>query len=134
MGLFNLQGKKNYKVLFINGGTGQNGRPYTFLTVEDMPEGKAQYGDKMKINLWGEDLSQQIKSNDYIRILGCMDVGMVRRKDSKTDKWYENLTITCQAGDIVLGEKPAKKEEKQEKITEMQPIDSMDELPFSLDE
>lgn len=129
--MFNTTGKKNYKVLFVNGGTGQNGRQYTFITVENMPEGNLKYGDKLKINLWGEDLSQQIRSNDYVRILGCTDVGMVRRKDKNSDKWYENLTIECAAGDVVLGQKPVKKEDRQEQPAVMQPIDdNLDSLPF----
>lgn len=128
--MFNFSGKRNYKVLFVNGGTGSNGRQYTFITVEDMPEGKAKYGDKLKINLWGEDLSQTIRPDDYIKILGCTDGGMVRRKDTKSDKWFDNFTIQCSAGDVILGEKPAKKEDKEEpQQAVMQPIDD-GELPF----
>lgn len=130
MGLFNFSGKRNYKVLFITGGTGSNGRAYTFITIEDMPEGKAKYGDKLKINVWGEDLSQTIKPDNYIKILGCVDGGIVRRKDANSDKWYDNLTIACGVGDIVLGEKPFKKEDEEQPAV-MQPIDDLDsELPF----
>ena len=129
--MFNITGKKNYKVLFVNGGVGTNGRAYTFITIENMPEGNAKYGEKLKINLWGEDLSKQIKQDDYIRILGCMDVGVVRRRDPKTDKWYENMTITCSEGDVVLGEKPVKKEDKNQ-IQGQQTMEAieLDELPF----
>lgn len=126
--MFNTTGKKNYKVLFINGGTGQNGRAYTFITIEDKPEGNSKYGEKLKINLWGEDLSSTVRPDDYIKILGVTDVGIVRRKDKNSDKWYENNTISCQTGDIVLGEKPAKKEEQPEQQV-MQPIEDSD-LPF----
>lgn len=126
--MFNCTGKKNYKVLFINGGTGANGRAYTFITIEDMPQGGAKYGEKLKINLWGEDLSQTIRANDYIKILGVEECGMVSRKDKNTDKWYENNTIVCGVGDIVLGEKPVKKDKPAEPQV-MQPIDD-GELPF----
>ena len=127
--MFNTTGKKNYKVLFINGGVSANNREYTFLTVEAKPEGNAKYGDKLKVNVWGIDLTKTITNQDYIKILGATEVGIVRRKDKNSDKWYENLTITCNEADIVLGEAPAKKEESAEQQV-MQPIEFETELPF----
>ena len=124
--MFSIEGKKNYKVLFINGGTSQNGRDYTFITLEAKPEGNAKYGDKLKVNVWGANLKESISSNDWVKILGATEVGLVRRKDNNSDKWYENLTITCSEEDIVLGEAPAKKEEPDT----MQAIDDPMDLPF----
>ena len=51
--MFNVSGKRNYKVASIYGGTGKNGRCYTFITIEDMPKEKLKYGEKAKIQLWG---------------------------------------------------------------------------------
>ena len=128
---FNWTGKRNYKVLFITGGTGKNGRPYTFITIEDLPREGLKYGEKMKIRVWGEDLSSQIKPNDYIKILGSTDGGWEDKKDEKTGKWYKNYFLICSAGDIVLGEEPFKKDEKKEEQAVMQPIDDdSDFLPF----
>ncbi len=131
--MFNVSGKRNYKVVSIYGGTGKNGRQYTFITIEDLPKEGLKYGDKAKIQLWGADLSNQIKAGDWVKILGCTDAGWEDKKDPNTNKWYKNFTLVCSAGDVVMGEEPFKKEEKkaQEQITEMQPIDDIDsELPF----
>jgi hypothetical protein len=124
--MFNITGKKNYKVLFINGGTGKNGRAYTFITIEEIPREGLKYGEKAKIQLWGEDLSQTVRPEDYIKILGCTDCGLEDKKDEKSGKWFKNFTMVCQAGDVVIGEKPVKKVEQP---TIMQPIDD-GELPF----
>lgn len=128
--MFNVSGKRNYKVVSIYGGTGKNGRQYTFITIEDLPKEGLKYGDKAKIQLWGADLSNQIKTGDWVKILGCTDAGLEDKKDPNTNKWYKNFTIVCTNGDVVMGEEPFKKEEKQEKITEMQPIDDLGSLPF----
>lgn len=130
--MFNVSGKRNYKVVSIYGGTGKNGRQYTFITIEDLPKEKLKYGEKAKIQLWGADLSNQIKTGDWVKILGCTDAGLEDKKDPNTNKWYKNFTIVCTNGDVVMGEEPFKKEEKkaQEQITEMQPIDDLGSLPF----
>lgn len=127
--MFNIEGKKSYKVVFINGGVSSKHNPYTFITAEDEPVGNAKYGDKIKLNIWGVDLSSQIKKDDYIKILGAREVGIVRNKAKEGDKWYENLTIVCGESDVVLGDKPAVKKEKPQEPVEMIPIE-MDELPF----
>lgn len=130
--MFNVSGKRNYKVASIYGGTGKNGRQYTFITIEDMPKEGLKYGDKAKVQLWGEDLSSQIKTGDWVKILGCTDAGLEDKKDPNTNKWYKNFTLVCSSGDVVMGEEPFKKEEKkEEQPAKMQPIDDIDsELPF----
>jgi hypothetical protein len=128
--MFNVSGKRNYKVVSIYGGTGKNGRRYTFITIEDMPKEGLKYGEKAKIHLWGEDLSSQIRTGDWVKILGCTDAGLEDKKDPNTNKWYKNFTIVCSAGDVVMGEEPFKKEGKQEPAV-MQPIDDNEDfLPF----
>ena len=128
--MFNVSGKRNYKVAAIYGGTGKNGRCYTFITIEDMPKEGLKYGDKAKVQLWGEDLSNQIKTGDWVKILGCTDAGLEDKKDPNTNKWYKNFTLVCSSGDVVMGEEPFKKEEKkEEQPAVMQPIDD-DILPF----
>lgn len=130
--MFNLQGKKDYRVASIFGGVSSKGSPYSFITVESELFGGQKYPDRMKINLWGADLSAQIKQGDYIKILGANEVGVVKKKDSKSDKWYENLTITCQPEDVVLGEVPenTKTEPVNNVPTEIVPIDDDLNLPF----
>ena len=128
--MFNVSGKRNYKVVSIYGGTGKNGRQYTFITIEDLPKEKLKYGEKAKIRLWGADLSNQIKTGDWVKILGCTDAGLEDKKDPNTNKWYKNFTIVCTSGDVVMGEEPFKKEENSQPQV-MQPIDDIDsELPF----
>lgn len=128
--MFNVSGKRNYKVASIYGGTGKNGRCYTFITIEDMPKEGLKYGDKAKVQLWGEDLSNQIKIGDWVKILGCTDAGLEDKKDPNTNKWYKNFTLVCSSGDVVMGEEPFKKEENSQPQV-MQPIDDLDsELPF----
>lgn len=128
--MFNVSGKRNYKVVSIYGGTGKNGRQYTFITIEDLPKEKLKYGDKAKVQLWGEDLSNQIKAGDWVKILGCTDAGLEDKKDPNTNKWYKNFTLVCSSGDVVMGEEPFKKEEKKQESAVMQPIDPEDDLPF----
>lgn len=127
--MFNIEGKKSYRVIFINGGVSSKHNPYTFITAEDEPVGNAKYGDKIKLNIWGVDLSSQIKKDDYIKILGAREVGIVRNKAKEGDKWYENLTIVCGESDVVLGDKPAQKQPK-EQPTEMVEIGEQEFLPF----
>lgn len=125
--MFNLQGKKDYRVASIFGGVSSKGSPYSFITIESELIGGQKYPDRMKINIWGADLSNQIKADDFIKILGANEVGIVKKKAPNSDKWYENLTITCNHEDVVLGEKP------QEEKKEIQPIqfEEIDgELPF----
>lgn len=125
--MFNLQGKKDYRVASIFGGVSSKGSPYSFITIESELIGGQKYPDRMKINIWGADLSNQIKADDFIKILGANEVGIVKKKAPNSDKWYENLTITCNPEDVVLGEKP------QEEKKEIQPIqfEEIDgELPF----
>ena len=128
--MFNVSGKRNYKVVSIYGGTGKNGRQYTFITIEDLPKEKLKYGEKAKIQLWGADLSNQIKAGDWVKILGCTDAGLEDKKDPNTNKWYKNFTLVCSSGDVVMGEEPFKKDEKKEEPTTMQPIDESMDLPF----
>lgn len=128
--MFNLQGKKNYKVAYIFGGTSSKGSPYTFITVEEEPVGNAKYGARMKINVWGADLSAKIQQEDYIKIVGATEVGIVKKKDANSDKWYENLTLTCEPGDVLIGVKPETKEkEETDKVGQFEPIPDS-ELPF----
>ena len=126
--MFNLQGKKDYKVVAIYGGVSSKGSPYSFLTVESELIGGQKFPDRMKINIWGADLSNQIKANDFIKILGATEVGLVKKKAPNSDKWYENLTITCNVEDVVVGEKPAE-EPKEIQPIQFEEIDSS-ELPF----
>lgn len=125
--MFNLQGKKNYEILFMNGGTSQKGTPYSFITVEGELTGNSKFAEKLKINVWGADLSARFKAGDFIKIAGATEVGVVKRKDKNSDKWYENLTITCEPEDILLGSG----EKKQNDVpTEFTPIEDAGELPF----
>ena len=128
--MFNVSGKRNYKVASIYGGTGKNGRQYSFITIEDMPKEGLKYGDKAKVQLWGEDLSNQIKTGDWVKILGCTDAGLEDKKDPNTNKWYKNFTLVCSSGDIILGEEPFKKENKEPEQAVVQPIDLESDLPF----
>ena len=127
--MFNLQGKKNYEILFMNGGTSQKGTPYSFITVEGELTGNSKFAEKLKINVWGADLSARFKAGDFIKIVGATEVGVVKRKDKNSDKWYENLTITCEPEDILIGTKPEEKPKKEEKVEQFQPIEDT-ELPF----
>jgi hypothetical protein len=127
--MFNLQGKKNYEILFMNGGTSQKGTPYSFITVEAPVEGNAKYGEKLKINVWGADLSARFKAGDFIKIVGATEVGIVKRKDKNSDKWYENLTITCEPEDILLGVGEKKEDNIPAGFTPLDDVDS-DNLPF----
>ena len=128
--MFNVSGKRNYKVIFINGGTGKNDREYTFMTIEDLPKEGLKYGEKAKIHLWGENLANTVKQGDFVKILGCTDCGWEDKKDEKSGKWFKNFTIVCSAGDVVMGEEPKLKESKKEEPQELQPIDALDDLPF----
>lgn len=129
--MFNIKGKKSYKAIFVYGGISQKGTPYTFITAEGELVGNAKYPDKVKINIWGADLSKQIQKDDYIKIMGANEVGITKTKAKEGDKWYENLTFVCNENDIVLGDKPAVKEEKPQEPVEMTPIDVDDDsLPF----
>ena len=65
--------------------------------------------------------------NIYLRWI-CLRKQLEDKKDEKSGKWFKNFTMVCQAGDVVLGEKPVKKVEQP---TVMQPIDDdSDFLPF----
>lgn len=128
--MFNIEGKKSYKVNFVFGGVSQKGTAYTFITAESEIVGNSKYPDKIKINIWGSNLSSKLQKDDYIKIMGAKEVGITKTKAKEGDKWFENLTLVCNESDIVLGDKPAVKEEKQEmQQVEMTPIE-LDELPF----
>ena len=127
--MFNIQGNKSYKVASVYGGTSQKGTSYTFITIESEIVGNSKYPDRLKINVWGTDLSNKVKKDDFIKILEAKEVGITKVKAKDGDKWYENLTIVCDATDIALGDKPATKEVVEQ--TEMTPIDIPDsDLPF----
>lgn len=126
--MFNLQGKKNYRVAYIIGGTSAKGSPYSFITAEEEPVGAAKFGARLKINIWGVDLSDRIKQDDYIKLVGATEVGIVKKKDAKSDKWFENLTITCEPEDVLIGAKPEEKT-KEQPTQKFEPIDD-DNLPF----
>lgn len=124
--MFDIEGNKNYKVVRILGGVSKRENPYTFLTLEAQPQNNAKFGEKLKVNIWGVDLSKTLNLNDWVKILGAKSVGLVSRKGRDNEKWYEDLTIVCSENDIVLGEAP----EEIDTPATLQPIDDADVLPF----
>lgn len=130
--MFKTNGTGKYEIKQLYGGTGKNGG-YTFITIEDELKEGQKFAEKLKINIWGEDLSGKFKVGQTISILGVNGLGIVAQKDkvkkdaNGKDIWYRNLTIECSADDIVVA---TGTEKKKEEPTELQPIDNTEELPF----
>ena len=127
--MIKINGSKNYKVLYVKGGKGQKNE-YTFLTVEGETNKGQKYPERLKINLWGENLEGEITKDSFIKILGANSVGLVSSQDKNDpNKWYQNLTIECGAGDIQVVENETWVN-KSNAHNDMQPIDDAEELPF----
>lgn len=125
--MFNINGKKEYKVVYSRGGQGQNGA-YTLITVEDEVAEGRKYPDRLKINIWGEDISDKVPQGAIISIMSAVSVGLVITKDKTQEgKFYNNLTITCNADDIVVDERLGAKPKATQKF---EPVDNTDDLPF----
>lgn len=126
--MFEINGSRKYKVSYIKGGRGQKAE-YTFITIEgDLMEGQ-RYPDKLKINLWGENLEGKIQKGDFIKILGANRVGIDSFQDrNDPTKWYRRLAIECGVGDIQIGSET--KENKVEPIAEPAPVANDVQLPF----
>ena len=126
--MFKINGSKKYKVTHIKGGEGQKGG-YTFLTIEDGLTGGQRYPDKLKINLWGENLEGKVMKDSFIKIIGANGVGIVDSQDKNDpNKRYRTLTIECGTGDIQVVSETA--ETKIEPVTELEPIADGVQLPF----
>ena len=127
--MIKINGSKNYKVLYVKGGKGQKNE-YTFLTVEGETNKGQKYPERLKINLWGENLEGNLAKDSFIKILGANGVGIVSSQDkSDPNKWYQNLTIECGAGDIQVVENETGVN-KSNAHNDMQPVDDAEELPF----
>lgn len=126
--MFEINGSRKYKVTYIKGGRGQKSE-YTFITIEgDLIEGQ-RYPDKLKINIWGENLESKIKKGDFIKILGANRVGIDSFQDKNDpNKWYKTLKIECGIGDIQTT--GGESEKKVETVTEIEPIADDVQLPF----
>lgn len=127
--MFKINGSKNYKVLYVKGGKGQKNE-YTFLTVEGEASKGQKYPERLKINLWGENLEGKVTKDSFIKILGANSVGIVSSQDKNDpNKWYQNLTIECGAGDIQVVENETGTN-KSAMPDNTQPIDDAEKLPF----
>lgn len=127
--MIKINGSKNYKVLYVKGGKGQKNE-YTFLVVEGETNKRQKYPERLKINLWGENLEGEITKDSFIKILGANSVGLVSSQDKNDpNKWYQNLTIECGTGDVQVVENETVTN-KSNATNDMQPIDDAEELPF----
>lgn len=123
--MFKISDQNKYLVTFIKGGQGQRGG-YTFITIDDELRPNQKYADKLKINVWGENLEDKISKGDFISILHVNELGLVNQKDPKDEtKWYQNLTITCPP-DAILVQHSAQKVEEPQKLEQIDVTD----LPF----
>ena len=119
--MFKIDGSKDYKVTFVFSGTSKNG-DYTFITAEDELRKGQKFPDKLKINVWGENLSNEVKVGDLIAISGARETGIVNQQDKNDkNKWYQNLTISCNPENIIY--KGTAVPQKFEPISD-------DQLPF----
>lgn len=126
--MIKINGSKNYKVLYVKGGKGQKNE-YTFLTVEGETNKGQKYPERLKINLWGENLEGNLVKDSFIKILGANGVGIVASQDKNDpNKWYRTLTIECGTGDIQVVSETT--ETKIEPVTELEPIADGVQLPF----
>ena len=127
--MIKINGSKNYKVLYVKGGKGQKNE-YTFLVVEGETNKGRKYPERLKINLWGENLEGKITKDSFIKILGANSVGLVSSQDKNDpNKWYQNLTIECGTGDVQVVENETVTN-KSNASDDMQPINDAEELPF----
>lgn len=109
--MFNINGKKKYVIIYIRGGEG-NKNDYTFLTLQNEKSDKP-FAERLKINLWGENLSNTLKVGDYVSINGAKEIGIVKSQDKNdSNKWYDNLTIVCSPENIILEKEQAKLKEE----------------------
>ena len=126
--MFKINGSKNYKVLYIKGGKGQKNE-YTFLTVEGETNKGQKYPERLKINLWGKNLEEEITKDSFIKILGANSVGLVSSQDrNDPNKWYQSLTIDCEVEHVQFVEKETSS--KVEASTELIPVETGEDLPF----
>ena len=126
--MFKINGSKNYKVLYIKGGKGQKNE-YTFLTVEGETNKGQKYPERLKINLWGKNLEEEITKDSFIKILGANSVGLVSSQDrNDPNKWYQSLTIDCEVEHVQFVEKETSS--KVEASTELYPVETGEDLPF----
>lgn len=123
--MFDITGKKKYKISYIRGGKGKN--EYTFLTLEtDLKKGQ-KYPERLKVNVWGKNLENDFAVGNYVNLIGANEFGIVKQQDKNDpNKWYDNMTAVCSAEHIVL----TQVEEERPKQETMQPIDDAEELPF----
>lgn len=128
--LFNIEGRTSYEIIYIYGGEGQKTK-YTFITVVDEVYGKQKYPNRLKINVWGENLAETLNVGDFIFIdrehlqgVG-EDISQDRNDSSKV---YKNVIISCSSSAIVpdLTKKGVKSIEKNEDLS---PVEDND-LPF----
>lgn len=132
--MFKIDGNTRYLVSHIIGGQGAKGG-YTFITIDDEIRRGQRYPDKLKINVWGENLASNIKKGDSIAISGIKEMGEVAQEDkTKQGVWYRNLTIVCSPEQIVCNGVASKKEEPAwlpKESEEQKPTqNSIDDLPF----
>lgn len=100
---FNIEGKEKFEVQSIFGGAGK-GTEYTFFTVAQKPRG-VDFTNKMKVKVWGKDLSGVIKVGDYVQIVGATKVGLELYK-SPDEKLFKTPMIVCTPEQITLAEPP----------------------------
>lgn len=100
---FSLEGREKFEVQSVVGGEGK-GSAYTFFTVIQKPRG-VDYTNKMKIKVWGKDLSSAIKAGDYIQIVGATKAGIELYK-SPDEKIFKTPMIICTPEQITLAEPP----------------------------
>lgn len=96
--MFDIKGNKSYKVNYIRGGEGAKTK-YTFITIEDELVGSQKYPNKLKINVWGDNLSNEIQVGDFIKVNDIFNVGESRydRTDAKTGtvQTVRTVAVSC---------------------------------------
>ena len=123
--MFNISGKKTYKVTRVSGGISSRGQAYTVINIEDEPKQYQKFGDRLTVNIWGEDISNRVKKDDKISLTGALEVGYVFKKNPNdpNGKGYENLTVSCTSHHIHLST-----EQEDDKTN---PLEfAQDDLPF----
>lgn len=123
--MFNINAGKKYIVTKVKTGVSQRGQAYTIMTIEDEPRKGQKFGDRLNVNVWGEDLGARIHNGCYISLTGASEVGLVFSKNPNdpTGKGYNNLTINCSGNHIHL--------ETISEIDDSGALDTaLDDLPF----
>lgn len=122
--MFDITGKQKYKIAYVRGGKGKS--EYTFLTLEADLKKRQKYPERLKVNVWGKNLENDLSIGDYVNLVGANEFGIVKQQDKNDpNKWYDNMTVVCSAEHIVL----TQTEQEKTKQEAMQPIDDTD-LPF----